>query len=354
MKKRLIILFFILSVSVLSIAEAAVNVKTIPPPAPTTKLRLYVHLITIVSSEIRHGAGWQKTDEDYLANQINYMEKFGIYEVISPSDVKAAIGDQNITYGEMERNDWGLAREIGKGLHADYVLITTRKMQKGMTGVERLFEAVMINTENGKYFRISDTLEKATKADIKEMGERNREMYRKIFNLAKEDLFAVAMKKGKAFVPKSPAPPMKPEPAAAAPSPGEAAKNLLVFDFAANEQYQTAAIILAEALREELLAMKKVALVDRNDLQKVRKKAASQGMELIDDKQAVSMAKEISADQFVTGRLALDGEEFVVQAKRTSVDAGTALGRASLTFKAGQEGEVMKKLPGFAKELMAL
>jgi hypothetical protein len=113
-------------------------------------------------------------------------------------------------------------------------------------------------------------------------------------------------------------------------------------------------MILAEALREELLALKKFALVDRNDLQKVRKKLASQGTEPINETQAISMAKEIAADQVVTGRLALDGDAFVVQAKRTGAEAVTTLGRASLTFKAGQESDVMKKLPGFAKELMAL
>jgi hypothetical protein len=354
MTKRSVMIIVIIALTVIPVTWAAVSVKSIPPPAPTAKLRLYVHLFTIVSSEIRHGAGWQKPDEEYLANQIGYMEKFGIYALVNPSDVKAAIGDQNITYGQMERDDWGLAREIGKGLHADYVLITTRKMQKGMAGVERLFEAVMINTETGKHFRISDTLEKSTKADIKEMGERNREMYLKVFNLAKEDLLATAVKKSKAFVPKSSVPPMKPEPTAAAPSkgPGEA-KNMLVYDFDANEQYRTVAMILVEALREELLSQK-FALVDRNELQKVRKKIASQGMESTDEKQVVNLAKEIGADQVVTGRLALDGEAFVVQARRTGVEAGTALGRASLTFKGGQEGEVMKKLPGFAKELMAL
>jgi hypothetical protein len=114
------------------------------------------------------------------------------------------------------------------------------------------------------------------------------------------------------------------------------------------------AMILAEALRDELLALKKFAPADRNDLQKARKKMAAQGMDTIDEKQAIGMAKEIAADQVVTGRLALDGDAFVVQAKRTGVEVVTALGRASLTFKAGQEGEVMKNLPGFARELMAL
>jgi hypothetical protein len=235
-------------------------------------------------------------------------------------------------------------------------MVISRKKQKGMSGVDRLGDAVMINTETGKNFRASYTLERAISADVKELGGSNTQAYHKIFTQAKEDLLTMAMKKSKSFVPKSSAPPMKPEPTAAAPiqGPGEGAKNVLVYDFDANEQYRTVAMILAEALRDELLALKKFALVDRNDLQKARKKMASQGMDTIDEKQGIGMAKEIAADQVVTGRLALDGEAFVVQAKRTGVEAVTALGSASLTFKAGQEGEVMKKLPGFARELMAL
>jgi hypothetical protein len=356
MTKRSVILFLIIALAVIPVTWAAVNVKTIPLPTPTTKLRLFVHLFTIVSSDLRHGAKWPTSHEDYLANQISFMEKFGIYEFGSESDVKATIGDQDISYGQMERNDWGLAREIGKGLHADYVMVITRKKQKGMQGVDFLFEAVMINTETGKNFRASYKLERLIGTDIKELAERNQQAYRTIFNLAKEDLLAVAVKKSRAFVPKSSAPPMQPEPATAAPSqrPGEGTKKVLVCDFDSNEQNRTVAMILAEALREELLTLKKFALVDQEDLQRVRKNVASQGTELIDEKQAVTMGKGVAADQVVTGRLALEGEAFVVQAKRTGVDTVAALGRASLTFRAGQEGEVMKRLPAFARELMGL
>jgi|GEM_PF-3266401 len=356
MIKRSVTLFLIIALAVIPVTWAAVNVKTVPPPAPTTKLRLFVHLFTLVSSDIRQGVNWPTSDEDYVANQISYMNKFGIYDFVNQSDIKAAIGDQNIGYGQMERNDWGLAREIGKGLHADYVMVISRKKQKGIQGVDFLFDAVMINTETGKNFRTSYKLERTISADVKELVERNKQAHRTIFNLAKEDLLAMAVKKSTTFVPKSSAPPMKPEPAAAAPGqgPGEAAKKVLVYDFDSNEQYRTVAMILAEALREDLLALKKFALVDQDDLQKVRRNVASQGTEPIDEKQAVSVGKGVAADQVVTGRLALDGEAFVVQAKLTGVEAVTTLGRASLTFKSGQEGEVMKSLSKFSRELMAL
>jgi len=352
----MISLIVIILLVVIPAAGAAVSVATVAPPTPSTKLRLFVHLFTVVSSEIRQGARWPTSHEDYLANTISSIEKAGFYEVVSANDVRAAVGDQDISYSQMERNDWGLAREIGKGLHADYVLVVTRKKQKGMLGVEFHFQAVMINSGTGKNFKTGYTMDSAISADVKELAERNKQAYRTIFSLAKEDLLAAAVKKSRSFVPRASAPPMKPEPPVAAPNqgPGESAKKVLVCDFDSNEQYLTVAMILTEALRDELLTQKKFFLADQDELQKARKHTAAQGAEPMNEKQAVALGKEVAADQVVTGRLGFDGEAFVVQAKRTGVEAGTSFGRASLTFKAGQENEVMEKLPGFAKELMAL
>jgi hypothetical protein len=356
MTKRPAILFLIIALAVIPVTWAAVNVKTVPLPTPTTKLRVFMYTFTLESSDLRRGAPWATTHEEFSAHEARIFENTGIYEVVGESDVKAAIGDQYFGYEQMERNDWSLAREMGKALHADYVMVVSRKKQKGRQGLDYLFQGVLINTETGKNFRSGFQFERVTRAEFKEMGERQKQTYRTIFNLAKEDMLAVAVKKSRAFVPKSSAPPMQPEPATAAPSqgPGEGAKKVLVCDLDSNEQYRTVAMILAEALREELLTLKKFALVDQEDLQRVRKNVASQGTDLIDEKQAVTMGKGVAADQVVTGRLALDGEAFVVQAKRTGVDTVATLGRASLTFRAGQEGEVMKRLPAFARELMGL
>jgi hypothetical protein len=357
MKKRSVIVLLSIAIAlfIAPVSWAGVKVNTVPPPAPTTKLRLFVYLFTVASSEFRVGVKWPTSHEDFLANAIRSMEKMGIYEIASADDVKAVIGDQDISYGQMERNDWDLARKIGKGLHADYVMVITRKKQKGMQGVEIVFEAVMINTETGKNFKASYTGRNVILSDVGELSRRNKQAYRTIFSLAKEDLLSTAAKKSRAYVPKSAVPPMKPEPIAAAPSqgPSEGAKKVLVYDFGSNEQYQTVARILAEALREELLALNKFAVVDLDELQKVRKHVAATGTGSISDQQMTMIGKEVNADQVVTGRVGLEGEVFVVQVKRSGVETGTTLGRASLTFKAGQEGEVMKRLPGFAKEIMS-
>jgi hypothetical protein len=352
--KRSVILLLSITLLAAPAAWAGVKVNTVPPPTPTTKLRLVVYLFSVASSEFRHGVKWPTSDEDYLANAINAIEKMGIYEVVSANDVKAAIGDQDISFRQMERNDWAVAREIGKGLHADFEMVITRTKQRGMQGIEIVFEAVMINTETGKNFKASYTARNVILSDVKELSQRNRQAFRTIFSLAKEDLLSTAVKKSRAYVPKSAAPPTKPIAAAPSQEPSKGAKKVLVYDFDSNEQYQTVAMILSEALREELLALKKFDLVDRGEMQKVRKNVAAQGTGAISDQQMAAIGKDVDADQVVTGHVGLDGKAFVVQVKRTGVETGATFGHASLTFKAGQEGDVMKRLPGFAKELMAL
>jgi len=239
-------------------------------------------------------------------------------------------------------------------------MVVSRKKQKGRQGLEYLFQVVLINTDTGKTFRSGYQFENLISAAVKELAKRNEQTYHTIFNLAKEDMLSVAVRKNRAFVPKFSAPPAaKPEAVPAASGQGNTGPikettKVLVYDFDSNEQNRTVALILAEALRDELLALKKFALVDQEDLQKARKKIALQERGSINDKQAVGVGKEVAADQVVTGRLGLEGEAFSLQAKRTDVETVTTLGGASLTFRAGQEGEVMKSLSKFARELMGL
>jgi hypothetical protein len=365
MPNRSIILLLLIVLAAVPGAWAAVNVKTIPPSPPTAKLRVFVYSFTQVDSALRRGARWETTDDDFTAIQAHHLEKSGIYEIVSRSDVKAAIGDQFFVYEQVERNDWSLAREMGKALHADYVMVVSRQKQKGRQGVDYLFQGVLINTETGKNFRSGFKFEHLTPADFNEVVERNKQVYHAIFNLAKEDLLAVAVRKAKAFTStptvrpevkpeQAPAPAEEERHAAADTGRSEGAKKVLVYDLDSNEQNRIVAMILAESLREEVPALKGFALVDREDLQKVRKSMTPQGMELADEKQALSMGKGVGADQIVTGHLGIEGGAFVVQAKRMDVMTAATLSRASLQFRAGQEGEAIRRLPEFARELMGI
>lgn len=359
MINRSVILSLLIVLAVVPAAWADVQIKTIPPPPHSTKLRVFMYPFTLESSDLRRGAAWGTTHDDFSANQARTLEKTGIYEIVSESDVKAAIGDQDLGREQIKRHGWSLAREIGKALHADYAMVITRKKQKGMHGVDYIFEGVMINTETGKNFKNGFEFSGGTRTDVKGKGgiaERQKQVYRTIFNLAKEDMLAVAIKKMGSLASKSSVAPVKnvkkPEETAAPERTSTVPKKLFVYDLYADEQKRTVALILSEALREELLLLKQFELADPEDLQKARKQMTQQQIEMIDKKQAASMGREAGADQVVTGSLSLEGESFVAQAKRTDVETATPLGRATLTFKEGDEGDVMKRLPEFVRELM--
>jgi hypothetical protein len=131
-------------------------------------------------------------------------------------------------------------------------------------------------------------------------------------------------------------------------------KKLIVYDFDVTDQYRTVALILAEALREEVFKLKEFVLVNREDLQKVLEEMALQQTGLIDEKQAVKTGKGLAANQVITGRLGQLGKIFVMQAKRVDVETFGTLGIASTKFTEGQEDEVLNKLPDFARSLVGL
>jgi hypothetical protein len=244
-----------------------------------------------------------------------------------------------------------------------------------------------------------------------------RKSYRRLFNSAKSDMLATAMRKGRITAPvqtskagqpvtptealpkrETPPTPKKPEPqpvlplaptqkpepqpmpAPVKPAPTAAqegklaqippnmpgtgliempkreagAKKVVVYDFDSTDQYRTVALILTEALREEVFKMKQFVLVNREDLQKVLEEMALQQTGLIDDKQAVRTGKGLAANEVVTGRFGALGRTFVMQAKRLDVETFATLGLASTKFTEGQEDEALNTLPYFAKTLAGI
>ncbi len=138
------------------------------------------------------------------------------------------------------------------------------------------------------------------------------------------------------------------------PKKDPGAKKLVVYDFDTTDQYRTVALILAEALREEVFKLKQFILVNREDLQKVLEEMALQQTGLLDEKEAIRTGKGLAASQVVTGRLGQLGKTFVMQAKRVDVETFGTLGIASTKFTEGQEDEVLNKLPDFARSLVGL
>jgi len=139
---------------------------------------------------------------------------------------------------------------------------------------------------------------------------------------------------------------------------GEApAKNktrLVVYDFAATEPLNVVALILTEALREELFALGRFSLVNRENLQQVMQERKLQHSGLVDEGQIIELGKWFAANEAVTGRLALFGNSYVLQAKRTDVKTLGTLGLGSLKCIAGQEEDLLTGMPALAKKLIGL
>jgi len=422
-------------------ACATVSVNPLPPPPSTAKLRVFVHALTVESGEPSRkfqSAGYGTPNDEYVKNQVHrvqrILERTGIYEVVNEREVAAVIGDQHITLGMLERDRWAATRDIGRAMHADYVMIVARTKQRGQTGNDFVMHMTLVNTQTGKEFRSGFGIEGVTGADRVDQREMSKAAYRKIFAQAKEDMLTVAVRKGRAFAPpaaqpaaspkqETPSVPKKPEtqpatppapirtpepqpaPAPVKPSPTAApketavpsqvkqqtpppllnkedepmaaqavehasnlpgsgliavpkkdtgAKKLVVYDLETTDQYRTVALILAEALREEVFKLKQYVLVNREDLQKVLEEMALQQTGLIDEKEAVKTGKGLAANQVVTGRFGQLGKTFMMQAKRVDVETFGTLGMASVKFTEGQEDEVMNKLPDFARELVSM
>ncbi len=417
----------VLAALCMPVACATIRVGTLPAPPATAKLRVYIQ----PHSTMFEGKGkWGTPDEKFVASQLRlasrYLAETGIYDIVSPEDVLAVLGDQKPTRALMEENDWTLAREIGKALHADYVMV----MERGVIGIThtQYFVNMLINVESGRKFGARYSFSKGWTVDGQVMRKIIHASYRDIFRSAKEDLLAAAVQKAgripasgktsdaapaptvvpapaKPQTPIAPAAEQKPEPrkeaeeeakpadlppvgqkqykhAESANEPEQALEpptsgerdwvkefdaqkvltqdadptkgkgtRLVVYDLDAPEQYKPVALILTDALREELFRLNQFVLVNRENLEKVLQEMALQQTGLIDEKEAVKTGRGLAASQVVTGRLGLLGRTFVMQTKRIDVETFATLSLTSEKFRQGQEEEVLARMPEFALRL---
>lgn len=384
-------------------ACAKIQINTIPEPPPTTKLRVYVLALT------GHG-NWLTPHKEFVAGTTRivgqHLKETGIYEVVSKEDVRAVLGSQNLAHWQIASGDWSTARKIGKALHADYVMIIERNIGGATGGGDFTVDNVLINTKTGKKYGSWYVLSRVTARDRDKTAQLVRATHQNIFRSAKEDMLATAIKKGKRASLTAPRQPVLPpaiarkpipepvrkkaeqpepmaiqEPTASAPmqhptaeqpakpswmkevkmeealtqrtGPAKGTK-LVVYDLESPENYRPAALILTEALREELFILKKFVLVNRENLQKVLEEMALQQTGLIDEKQAIKTGKGLAANQVVTGKLGLLGKTFVLQAKRIDVETFATLGLTSAKFQQGEEDEVLSKIPDLARKLSGL
>lgn len=350
-------------------ACAEIRLTTLHAPPPTAKLRIFIQPIS--SLEVRQKA-FHPSHQEFAKRQFQFIQRFleraGMYEVVPEEEVKAVLGKH--WYSEKDwaarwaGKDWQLARQVGKAVHAEYGMIVERSAREGSF----FWEIMLINIETGKKFKVSvQTLAR----DAENIREIIRVSHREIFQEAKSDMMTTAIRKGRRMAglptPKTPAIEVKTELIAPAPpkvrevnlektlhaeTMAEGRTRLAIYDLEAPEPFKTVALILSEALREELFRLGRFTLVNRENIVQVMNEMGLQQSGLVDEKQAVRAGKGMAARQIIMGNFGVLGNTSVLQAKRIDVETQGTLALASLKCEHGKEEEILASLPELVRKLV--
>ena len=392
--KRLI---FSMAVLVLlpAMAFADMQLGKLPAPPPSPKLRVLVIPVSARSPM----QGWAISHEQFKRSSLrgitNFLSDTGIYEIVPEADIRTVLGTQAIEDWRWLKDDLALARSAGKALYADYVIVNIRS---SVTGHDHESKLVCLNLETGKKYANSFFVTILPKQKSpKETALQNRQLfqryYREMFRELRSDILATAVRKERkipaekmkqpeaeklppaAVDPPAEAvapPPAKPqvspvqssrvaeklkefESAMAADHPDEAKagkSRLVVYDFASPERLSVVALILADALREELLTLGRFILVNRESMAPVMNELKLQQSGLVDESQLVRLGNWLAANETISGRLAFLGNSYILQAKRIDVKTLETLGLGSLKCASGHEEEMLSEIAALARKLV--
>ena len=109
-----------------------------------------------------------------------------------------------------------------------------------------------------------------------------------------------------------------------------------------------------DALREELLRLGNFSLVNRENVMQVLQELKMEQSGLVDEKQIVKLGKWFTVNEAVTGRLAVMGNSYILQAKRTNVKTMETLASGSLKCAAGREEELLSGISVLARRIIGL
>ena len=307
MKRLLFIILSLIAISTIT-GCASVRLGSIPRHQETSRLRL---ALIPVSENVSRG-GWKNSKEDFTANQYKgtaqILERLGYYEVVPESEIKTVLSDYSPDIWSLTRNNSEMAIRIGKALYADYVMLAERGMAHGDERVY-YFELMLINVNTGR--KIGVRLENDSRQNRRKIPPGFARMaYRQLFRDARSDLLYTAMNKGRKMV-------FERLPESERKAQGDSgaleqerlerdrlsriqanerkmaalrtdtgsrvvgyeqaekqeekqlsgARSLIVYDLNAQKDYQPAAAILSEAIREEILRRRIFNLINRENMQ---------------------------------------------------------------------------------------
>jgi hypothetical protein len=406
-------------------ACARIKLQPLPQPPPTARLRV---LFLPVSDALTGGRFWKAPQEEYAANiavpLVRFLGATGIYEMVPQGDVEAALSGRKSDEIDWNRSNWAPARNAGRAVHADYVVIARRGYQGFF-----FFQLLWINLDTGKVYETLDhpgPVQQVGGAQ-REFRKIIRETYHEIFQQAKADLLATAIRKGRHLSRQGPPPepavkipaPEPPRPAAVKPLPSPPTRQeepesieegdafspaqpprtaieqpqalpdeklapaadpavqppaslparqdlkptlratpetgkmrLIVQDLEAPQPMQVAALILTEALREEIYKLGSFELVNREDLTRAMEELKLQHSGLVQEEGALRMGRWLAAKQSVTGRLGSLGRILLLQVKYTDIETLETLAVTSLKAQTGNEEDLLNGLPDMARRLL--
>lgn len=380
------ILFFLLCGSL----SAEVRISSLPQPPPTAKLRVFVVAVTTESKAFsKHPILWQVSQEEMdrrHRQSINErLNRQGIYEVIPPDDIQAVLGNQIITSREWKARNWALAKQVGKALYADYVIMTERSRVLHLQ-----FDTKLVNLNTGKQFEASDyipsdMMRQLTRDQGKQAGaEAFKIQFRQIFQQSKGDLLQTAIRKGKSAAKELPPAALPPVKLQQPPAKTDASQDgvtdskisekqlafekeleqalspkktkndrphLVVYDFDTAERMKVVGLILTEALREELYNLGGFVVVNRENILKIMDEYKLQQSGLVDENQAIKVGKWLAANEAVTGNLAMLGNTSILQVKRIDIKTLGNIALGSLKCPTGHEDELLDQMPQLAHKL---
>jgi len=183
-------LILILMISVFIAAGCAeIKLGTLPTPPSSAGLRVFVKAIT---AETRYPI--RTSHEDFELSTYGTAKKYfsgrrGVYDIVPLEEVHLITGKEELMSWQWRKDDWALALEVGRRLHAEYVLIVER------APAENYQRFLLINVNTHKRFEVKKI--HSTGAPHDAYRKAYVESFRKLFSDANEDLLATANRKSR-------------------------------------------------------------------------------------------------------------------------------------------------------------
>ena len=127
---------------------------------------------------------------------------------------------------------------------------------------------------------------------------------------------------------------------------------LAVYDLDSAKHLKIVALILSEALREELFRLGDFILVNRENMNQVLQEIKLCQTGLIDENQAIKAGKVLAVSQIIVGRLASIGKSSLLQAKRIDTESHSTMAISSLKCKKGKEEVLLDRMKEIAVKLV--